>query len=808
MAKLRKNIESLFESLANYLYSHKFSMLFMVITIVVLFASQIPNIKIDTSTEGFLHIDDPILLDYEEFRDQFGREEIAMVSLKPEKIFDPTFFKKLKSLHDDLEENLPFLDDITSLINARNTHGSKDELIVEDLFETWPDNEKTLSEVEKRARGNEMYKNLLLSEDGLYTNIVIKTQTYSQANQASTDDLDGFSDELESESDQNTSKVYLTDQENSEFIKALENIVNRHRSSDIKMYIAGTPIVTDFLKRSMMSDMGKFMKIVLATIAVFLFITFRRFSGVVMPIIIVIVSLLSTVGLMAIAGIAIKVPTQILPSFLLSVAVGASVHVLVIFFQHFDQNGSKKDAIAYALGHSGLPILMTSLTTAGGLMSFSTAAVAPIAELGLFASAGVILSLFYTIVLLPVLLAIIPLKPKRIKTDPDIEPDKSNSGIMDKILNFSVKISTTHPVLVLLVFSFALIIAVSGIHKIRLSHDPVRWLPDTPGGIRMINEKMDQVFKGTTSLEVIVDTKKTNGLYDPEFLNKLEQASNHFEKYNDEVCYVGKAFSITSVLKESNQALNENNPTFYTVPQDKALVAQELFLFENSGSDDLEDFTDSQFSKARFTIKVPFVDAVAYSDFIEMTEQYFEETFPTSDIKVTGMVSMLSRILKNALFSMMKSYMYAFIVITILMVLLIGNTKIGLASMIPNIYPIIIMLGIMGWLDFPMDLFTMLVGSIAIGLAVDDTIHFMHNFRRYFEKYNDAKKAVKETLHTTGRAMLVTTCVLSIGFFTFMFASMNNLFNFGLLIGITLITALLSDYFIAPSLMVLMNKEK
>ncbi len=113
-------------------------MLFTVSIIVVLFVLQIPNIKIDTSTEGFLHIDDPILLDYEEFRDQFGREEIAMVSLKPEKIFDPTFLKKLKSLHDDLEENLPFLDDITSLINARNTHGNKDVLIVEDLFETWP----------------------------------------------------------------------------------------------------------------------------------------------------------------------------------------------------------------------------------------------------------------------------------------------------------------------------------------------------------------------------------------------------------------------------------------------------------------------------------------------------------------------------------------------------------------------------------------------------------------------------------------------------------------------------------------------
>ncbi len=807
MAKVRNKIEALFEALADFLYKHKLAALALILIIAGLLASQIVNIKIDTSTEGFLHESDPILLDYESFRDQFGREEVAMVVLKSKKIFDKKFIKSLKALHDDLEENLPYLENVTSLINARNTHGNKDELIVEDLFETLPDTKDELLKIEKRARSNQMYKNLLLSEDGLYTSIVIKTKTYSDKGQEKTDEDDFLSD-TETDTEQTPPKAYLTDQENSEFVKSLEEIVDRHRSSSLEIYIAGTPIITDFLKRSMMSDMGKFMKVALVTIAIFLMITFRRFSGVVLPVLVVIISLLSTIGLMAIADVPIKIPTQILPSFLLSVAVGASVHLLVIFFQHFDKNGSKKDAIIYAMGHSGLPILMTSLTTAGGLMSFSTAEVAPIADLGLFASAGVLLSLFYTIVLLPVLLTIIPLKPKPIKPVSDTEPDKTKSGIMDNILNFSIKTSTTHPVSVLLVFAFLLIIAASGIHNIRLSHDPVRWLPDTKGGIRQINEKMDEVFKGTTSLEVIVDTKKENGLYEPDFLNKMEAASEYFEKYEGELCYVGKAWSITSVLKESNQALHENNPEFYSIPQDKNLIAQEFFLFENSGSDDLDDFTDSQFSKARFTIKMPFVDAIAYSGFIDLTEDYFINAFPASDIKVTGMIAILTRILKNALYSMMKSYIYAFIVITLLMIVLIGNARIGIVSMIPNLYPIVIMLGIMGWFGLPMDLFTMLIGSIAIGLAVDDTIHFMHHFRGYYEKYNDAKRAVHETLHTTGRAMLVTTCVLSIGFFTFMFAGMNNLFNFGLLTGIALITALLSDYFIAPALMVLMNREQ
>jgi predicted RND superfamily exporter protein len=157
---------------------------------------------------------------------------------------------------------------------------------------------------------------------------------------------------------------------------------------------------------------------------------------------------------------------------------------------------------------------------------------------------------------------------------------------------------------------------------------------------------------------------------------------------------------------------------------------------------------------------------------------------------------------------MKTSYIYAFAIITILMILLIGRLRIGLLSMIPNLTPIFFTIGIMGWFDIPMNLFTMLVGNIAIGLAVDDTIHFMHNFRRYFEENQDPKRAVMETLHTAGRAMLVTSCVLSLGFFLFMFASMSNLFHFGLLTGLTIILALLADYFIAPALMVIVHKKK
>ena len=161
-----------------------------------------------------------------------------------------------------------------------------------------------------------------------------------------------------------------------------------------------------------------------------------------------------------------------------------------------------------------------------------------------------------------------------------------------------------------------------------------------------------------------------------------------------------------------------------------------------------------------------------------------------------------------AMSSSATSYVLAIVLITIMMLILIGNIKIGLVSMIPNIAPILVMTTVMVIFDMPLDMFTMLIGAIAIGLAVDDTVHFMHNFRRYEQQYNDVNKAVEMTLLTSGKAMIVTTIVLTFGFFVFMGASMSNIFNFGLLTGIAIIVALLADFFLVPALMKVMITDK
>jgi hypothetical protein len=495
------------------------------------------------------------------------------------------------------------------------------------------------------------------------------------------------------------------------------------------------------------------------------------------------------------------VPTQILPSFLLAVGVGTSVHILAIFFHRYRSSADKQEAIAYALQHSGLAVAMTNVTTASGLMSFSTAELAPVADLGIFAGIGVLLTFIYTVVLLPAMVAVVPLPHKA-------APDgKEKRSAMGRFLTFVGDFSIGHPIAILVASAVVMLASGIAITSIRFSHHPLSWFPkDNP--IRLATEQIDRHLKGSISLEVVIDTGRENGLYDPALLARLEDAAAHVEELQYEELYVGKAWSVTTILKEINQALNENRPAYYRIPRDRKLVAQEFLLFENSGSDDLEDFVDSQFSKARFMIKVPFEDAYHAGKFIEQVKAYFTRNFPEAGVTLTGMIGLLARTITAAIHSMAKSYAIALGVITLLMILLIGRIRIGLLSMIPNLAPILLMLGVIGFFHLPMDLFTMMVASIAIGLAVDDTIHFMHNFRRYYERNGDPAEAVHRTLQTTGRAMLVTTIVLSIGFFVFSFATMSNIRNFGLLTGFTIAAALVADYLLAPALMVLVNKQK
>lgn len=791
---MKNRIDAWFKNMAGRVYDR--AALFIVISgmVATVLTSQLPKLLIDTSTESFFHKTDPILVDYEKFKSQFGCDELVVVALEPAEIFDRAFLKKLNRLHEDLSENVPHLADITSMVNARNTRGETDRLVVEDLLENFPQNNADLPALKERVMSNPLYANRLISPDGRMTSIILETDLTATAAEP-VDIMDGFDDTAAPAQAADAGDRPTKNDIAEEMVTVVKEIVEKYKADDFKIHLAGSPVVLKDHKAAMQKDMGRFLLMAVVLIGFCLFLMFRRLSGVFLPLLVVVLTLFSTLGLMGLCRVAFTIPNMVMPSFLLAVGVGASVHILSLTYRRLKQSGNKRDAITYALNHSGLAVVMTSLTTAAGLVSFANAEMAPVAYLGIFSGAGVMISLFYTLVLLPALLAVIPLKRTAV--------NRANHDRFDRLLDWVADVSTGHPKTITALTLVILIAGILSASQLRFSHDTLKWLPESWSS-RQATEKIDEVMGGTINLEVLVDTGRENGLFDPVVLKNMDRLARELEAYDDGRIRVAKASSISDVLKEIHQALNENRPDFYSVPDNPDLIPQEFLLFENAGSDDLEKVTDGSFRLARFTIQVPWLDMFYYVPLIKKVENRFQDAFgDRAEISTTGILRLFASTVTAAAHSMAEGYISAAVVITLMMVFLLSSIRLGLLSMIPNLAPVVLVLGLMYWLNLPLDTFTMMIGTIALGLAVDDTVHFMNGFQRSFNQEGSATEAVRKTLRTSGQAMLVTSTVLAVGFFVYMFAFMENLVRFGYLTGLTILLALLADFFSIPAIMAL-----
>jgi len=794
MKNVRLYIEKYFERWGRLVCRHRLKMLLIMLAISLALMAQMPKLRIDVNSESYFKKGEQTLINYNAFRDQFGLDEMLIVGIEPPDVFDLGFLEKLRQLHRELEANTPYLADITSLINARNTRGEGDTLVVDELLKQWPKTKSDLAVLRQRVLSNPLYADLLISRDGTFTTLVLKGRARIDRNDENV--LSGFGEETPPPAEQ---KHYLETAQKGEMVQAVEKVVEKYRAPDFRIYLGGGPAVDSDLQSCLEEDLAWLTPLSMLVTALFLLLLFRRVSGVIYPMLTVVLSLCATMGAMAALGIPMTDVGHILPTFLTVVGVGDSVHILSIFYQEYSRSGDKVDAISRALGHSALAVLMTSLTTAGGLASFLVADAAPIADLGIIAPMGVLFALLYTLVLLPALIALLPVGRGPVR--------EARSGFIDRMLAAIALISCEHWGKILLVSGLVFILSLAGMSQVRFAHNILTWLPKDSAA-RNATALMDKKLRGTVTLEVVIDTGRPGGLYNPEFMKKLETSTVQALDFASGDIWIGKAWSVDTILKEINRALNENRPKFYVVPDDRKLIAQEFLLFEGSGSDDLEEVIDRDFRKVRLTMKAPFGDLFHCHRILGEVKSYFATAYPDANVEITGIFALFSRMVETAISSMIKSYLISLVVITLLMMSLIGRVRIGMLSMIPNLLPLFALVGLMGWIGIPFDLSNTIIGSVAIGLVVDDTIHFMHNFRRYFEQSGDVSLAVTQTLHTVGRAMAITSVVLACGFFVCLFSDMLSTRTFGLLMGLAVIFALAADFFLTPALMVLSHRKK
>lgn len=800
MQSLKFRFEHWLENIALYFYDNAYKTLFVMLLVSGILAIGIPKLEVDATVESLFKSGDTTFANYEAFRDQFGQDSVSIAAIKSNNIFTLPFLTRLRDFHLELENTVPYLDEITSLYNVSHISGDKDSLVVEDLMENFPETEEDVAVLKQKVIANSLYKNLIISESNDFTLVTIRNDRF-----VSSIDSDGEDSMINFASDKQIEEAYdtqslqqLNNTQKDEIVAAIRDAAAKYQHAEFDIILTGNAVVDVEHVSSIRKDVGIMMSLAGLMVIILLFVIFRRASGVALPLLVVTATLVSMFGLQGFLGFSITPVSQMFPTLMLAIGVADAVHYLTLFYRE-QQTHDNRIAASKALGQSGLAMLFTSLTTAAGFLSFSQSQLLPISDLGIIIPLGVLSALIFTYTLLPAMVSILKIKPKN---------SKQSGLLVQQALVHVGDYSYQNPKKIMATTLLLTLVIGAGISKLGVSHNIVEWLPaDNP--VRQATEVVNEELKTTVALEVIIDTQKINGLHDPEVMQNLEKINRIIESLEIEGVPISKSYSIVDTLKQIHQALNENNPDDYLVPNNRQVIAQELLLFENSGTDDLEELVDSQFSKARVTIRVPWVDAIFYRPLSERVEAEFKHLFAGyATVTVTGYMDLLTQSIMNVLQTMSTSYITAFIIIGVLMLVIFGDIRIGIISLVPNFFPIFVALSFMGLFKIPIDMFTVLMGGIALGLAVDDTVHFLHHFQRHFAKTQDVQQSIKNALASVGRAILFTTTILAGAFFIYLFASVGTLANLGLVLVIAIVTALITDVIITPALLAIFYKQE
>ncbi|MDR2638302.1 MAG: MMPL family transporter [Helicobacteraceae bacterium] len=783
----REWAERRLNALARFVVDHPYLTIVASLAFCVFFAWHVAQLRFDASTEGLLPPDDPWIVAYDDFLERYGRDEMIIIAVQAKDIFAPEPIAKISQVQRRIEREVPYISRAESVVTARETRGEGDTLIVGELFDSNPQTPEEYAAIKARALKNDFYINRLINEDGTIAAIVVRTLS-RVGKAAEGDDMYAFSRSIETRA--------LSDMQNNEVVSAIKAIVDSEQSEIATLTMLGSPVISDRLKRQMESDVAFFIQLLTAAIAVMLFAFFRRVSGAIYPLIVVLLSLAAMLGLLVWLDIPLKLPTQVMPTLMLAIGVGACVHLLALFYRALDSGLERKAAALKACEDCFFPIVMTSLTTIAGIGSFVTAKIDPFIDLGLFAPFGVLVCTILTLTMLPALLVITPIKPR-------LAAQTQKAKRFDRFLIGICNLSLRHPRKIAATFAVLLIAAIALLTQARLSHYMLGWLPEE-SDIRQATHMFDDKMRGTIVVEALIDFGEADALYEPENMRALDNAIVKAQS----VRMIGKALGIPTIIKEINRALNENDDSFYAIPDSRGAIAEEMLLFSSSGSRDLSETASYDYSQARVTHKTPFLDAIEGEKIIDELAAIYKEAFPNAKVEITGLMALICRALTAAVESTAISYALAIAVITAMMFLAFNSLKLGLFSMVPNLVPIIIGMAYMTLVGVPFDMFVMLVGSIVLGLIVDDTIHFIHNFKRYYAERGSAESALRQTLLGTGRALTITSVALTVGFSVYLFAFMQNIVNFGLIAGVCIMMAWFADFLLTPSLLILWTRNR
>ena len=767
LTKYFSRTNTFFVGLAEGILRFRWLLLLLVFLLTIFAFFEMRNLRMDNSNESFFREGDPAMLLLEKFQDNFGNEDFVSVLIETRDFFEPDTIRLIKKLAEDLEEHVPYVKDMKFLGNVEYVEGVEGGIEISDLIEEIPETPEEMKLARERAMNEPLYLDNLISRDGKTAAILLECERYP--------------DEEVNPREEIPPVIY--------------KILTKPEYADLEVYLVGTPIVDYEMNEITAKETSLFGLVCIVLQMLILFWVARGVRGVITPLLVVILSIFWTLGLVGILDWTLNLMAIMLPTLLICVGIGDSIHIISEFHDQQDRGLARRQAIVKALALVGIPCLLASLTTAAGFLSFLGTTIKPIREMGVYAAIGVVVALVISLIIVPIIFSFGKDKQKLDEKEMSV----TRNDIFGRVLNHIAFLNLKYPRTILSIFILLIIISLFGYSLVEVETNIVKSI-STDIKIRQAHDYVDSHMGGSMAVEIMLDTTKKDGVKDLGFLKQMETLQNHIDKHP----LTCKTSSVIDTLKKMRRAMHENRMEYYTLPETQSQVAEHLFLYETSGGEELDKQVSFNYDIARINARTKSLNTNDVRTFIADIDRFAKENLdPSIKVEYTGLVPWLKAMSDYVSHGQKRCFILAFLAITCIMIITLRSFKLGLISMLPNIFPVLISLGLAGFVGVYMNVTLMIMSPIIIGVAIDDTIHFFIRYKREFNRTGTYEGALKATLSTVGRPLMFTTMTLVLGFSVFGLSDIYTLVHFGLLAAFAFLWALLADFFLAPAMMLL-----
>ncbi len=754
------------DAISHWSLRHRAAVLGLLIAVSALAVQGLRSLEFDNSLEIWFLEGDPGIERYRDFVEQFGSDEVVLLAWEVTDAFSDETLGRLARL-EQATSRVPHVLSVRSLASASIPRDEDGELATNALFSPPPADPRLRAMRAEAALASPLLTSSLLAPDGKAVAVVIEVE------------------HLEGEFDYKR-----------EVLAALEGIVSAEQDrGGPPIALTGTIVLDRAFFDRTERDMTLFVPILLAVICVAMLGLFRRPSSVAVPMSVVAVSLLWTLGLQGLVGWKITVVSSVLAPLILAMGIADAVHV---YSEYLEQSGkrlagsadSRQDAIVDALRAVWRPCLFTSLTTAAGFLSLLVSPIRPVRQMGLLAACGVLIAFVVTIFLVPVVLSLLPAPP------PDAL-QRHRRGPLARLLARLAGGTPRRWWASVLVATGLVAGAAVGIANMRVGTNMLEFFTaDDP--VRRSTERVDELIGGSVSVEYLIEADGDHGYLTPGRLARLDTFADYLRRQPNVVGVHG----LTEVIKELDAAMRAVPASQGRLPDKSDLLAQYLMLIE--GNELYQRFVRRGGRLGRFSLRVKMINSELLAAKVPEIDAHREAEIETPGFTLpgTGMVPLMNRMERFLLQSQLASFGLALLVISVMMMLVLGSVRLGALGMIPNLAPIAVTLGVMGVAGIRLDIGTVMIASVVLGLVVDDSIHLLARIQRNLGSSQvDLGAVVDASVREVGRPILVTSAVLVAGFWSLLFASFQPNIYFGLLAGVTILMALLADLILLPAIL-------